>query len=82
MDPGLKAARKAEQVGGQEDVGPLQGETRDGHRQVERAFAPLAAVPLHGQHFGSVERQARVGEVSPVLFVEQPEVDAPKRCLS
>lgn len=76
VDPGLKAARKAEQVGGQEDVGPLQGEARDGHRQVERAFAPLAAVSLHGQHFGSVERQARVGEVSPVLFVEQPEVDA------
>ena len=81
MDPGLQAARKAEQVGRQEDIGLLQREARDGHRQVERAFAPLAVVPLHGQHLGSVERQACVGEVSPVLFVEQSEVDVAEALL-
>ena len=69
-------AGETEHVGGQKDVGPLQGESGDRRRDVERAFPLFAVVAPRGQDVGAVQREPHVGLLFPPLCIAyaQPDV--------
>ena len=74
-------AGETEHVGGQKDVGPLQGESGDRRREVERAFPLFAVVAPCGQDVGAVQREPYVGLLFPPLCIAYAQPDVPEALL-
>ena len=74
-------AGETEHVGGQKDVGPLQGESGDRRRDVERAFPLFAVVAPRGQDVGAVQREPHVGLLFPPLCIAYAQPDVPEALL-
>ena len=74
-------AGETEHVGGQKDVGPLQGESGDRCRDVERAFPLFAVVAPRGQDVGAVQREPHVGLLFPPLCIAYAQPDVPEALL-